>query len=59
MQFTIDKTNENIPTYEELFSYLKENLSNHYLLESYEREECSKSIEKLQRVFSRFYNKRY
>lgn len=58
MFLTVDKTSENSETFKDCFDYLHETLQNYYLLTTGEREECVEAVEKLKRVFSRFYEKR-
>ena len=58
MFLTIDKTSENTETFKECFDYLHDTLETHYLLTESERKQCVNAVDKLKRVFSRFYEKR-
>ena len=58
MFLTVDKTSESSETFKECFDYLHDTLQTHYLLTESEREECVNAVEKLKRVFSKFYEKR-
>ena len=51
---TIDGSN-GTETYKDCFDYLSGELSTHYLLTKDEREECAEAVERLKKVFARFY----
>lgn len=44
MYLTTTKNDENSTTYQECFDYLEQNLSNHFLLTEYERQECVRAV---------------
>lgn len=55
MFLTVDKVSDGSETFKECFDYLHKTLQDHYLLTASEREECINAVDKLKRVFSRFY----
>lgn len=54
MFLTVEKTTDDVETYEECFDYLIDSLSTHALLTQTERERCVKAVGELKSVFSKF-----